>query len=166
MSSICLVSLCPQRSRSGMKANAKSHPVLQHHRTFTSSAVRCVEKKGSTSSFVPSFWYANEERGSPSKPGGHRFDHSRHQRSRRPMWRKQSDVWKISTIQFKFSLYEWDNLLFSVSFHYFEIHLKTFPDVYSGKETALVQKKTSLDSNLNCFIGPNVTKHTIAEALC
>lgn len=34
------------------------------------------------------------------------------------------------------------------------------------KRNCTGKKKTSLDSNLNCFIGPNVTKHTIAEALC
>ena len=58
-------------------ASASSHFYLL-------SSQMCWKKKGSTSSFVLSFWYANEERGSPSKPGGHRFDHSRHQRSRRP----------------------------------------------------------------------------------
>lgn len=165
MSSICLVSLCPQRSRSGMKANAKSHPVLQHHRTFTSSAVRCVEKKGSTSSFVPSFWYANEERGSPSKPGGHRFDHSRHQRSRRPTWRKQSDVWKISTIQFNFLCTCETICCFLSRFIILRFIWRRFRMFIQEKKLHWY-KKTSLDSNLNCFIGPNVTKHTIAEALC
>lgn len=48
-----------------MKENAKSHPVLQQHHTLPPQQSD-LWKKRSTSSFVLSFWYANEERGSPS----------------------------------------------------------------------------------------------------
>lgn len=48
-----------------MKENAKSHPALQQPHTLPPQQSD-LWKKRSTSSFVLSFWYANEERGSPS----------------------------------------------------------------------------------------------------